>query len=665
LRFSLPLAVAFLLSICSLSFAAERTLLPVPYHSQIGEGNPLAPNNWCTVACMNMVFDYYEEVPGSPFCQPEIAMVTNTDDVAGGFFWRGTQASDARRGCHFSVLSLSIYGGLHGYSWRPAGFSALDTTWQWTPSELKNILDLGYPVIIHSTPGPLDSVYREDGSPFGEVTDTTEIGHSRVLVGYDDTLSPPIFIMHDPYSPGPQPVGAFVWCTQNYFWTRVWAPGSPFLFTAPWEIEVEKADTFDMNDTVSVKARVRYTCPPPLAGLFPLDAEAVLRLVLPPGIYHVAGDSSDHYLAGINSGGDVDSTEWVLVTADLAVDDSLLFNARGLLSSASVSYSLGYMDSVGSSCAVRLEVADISPPEVSVLFPDGGEVLQGGVTDSVWWWAADNVSVDTVTVLLSTDGGSSWDTLARGEPNDSSCAVVLPPVNEDSCMVRVLAFDPALNMGADTSDSLFSIRTDLLPPAVTVIYPNGGENLVGGAEDSVRWVAFDSSGVDSLSIFISTDQGATWDTLATGEQNDSVAHVIWPLVDCDECMLEVRAFDPQGFQGADTSDSFFGIHATGVLERQRIPSFDFYMGQPSPNPFARSTSVQFSVGREGRGLLKVLDSSGRTVRETVLPRVGVDRISSYVWDGSDERGAPVPSGVYFISLVSGKRTANVKVVLLR
>ncbi len=665
MRFSLPLAFVFLIGTCGSSVAAERTLLPVPYHSQIGEGNPLAPNNWCTVACLNMVFDYYGEVPGPPFCQPEIAMVVNTDDIAGSFSWRGTQATDARRGCHFSVLSLSVYGGLYGYSWRPVGFGALDTTWQWTSLELKSILDLGYPVVIHSAPGPLDSIYREDGSPFSEVTDTTEVGHSRVLVGYDDTLSPPIFIMHDPYSPGPQPVGAFVWCTQSYFWTTVWAPGSPLLFTAPWEIEVEKADIFDMNDTVSVKARVRYTCPPPLAGRFPLDAEPVLKIVLPSGVYHVAGDSSDHPLAGVSSAGDVDSTEWLLVTADAPVDDSLYFHARGVVSSASTSYFLGYTDSIGLSLSARLAVRDISAPQVRVLFPDGGEVLQGGVTDTVRWYAFDNVSVDTVTVLLSIDAGGSWDTLAAGEPNDSSCAVALPPINEDSCLVRILAFDPAFNLGIDSSDSFFTIRTDLLAPVVTVIYPNGGENLVGGAADSVRWVAFDSSGVDSLSIFISSDQGATWDTLATGEQNDSVAHVIWPLVDCDECMLEVRAFDPHGFQGADTSDSFFEIHTTEVSERRRIPSIDFYMGQPSPNPFARSTAVEFSTGREGRGVVRVLDSSGRIVRESVVLEDGDGGKSLYIWDGSDERGALLPSGVYFLTLASGKRAVNVKMVLIR
>ncbi|MFQ5906145.1 MAG: C39 family peptidase, partial [bacterium] len=366
MRSALLIATSLIAVLPPLSDAADYSLVAVPYHSQIAEGNPAVPNNWCSVACINMLFDYYEDVPGPPFCQVEIAMVVNTDDAAGSLAWQGTQASDARRGCHFSVLSQSINGGLFGYGWRSTGFSAVDTTWHWSVSTLKNLLDLGYPVIIHSVPGPLDSLYQQDGSPFTEATDTTETGHSRVLIGYNDTLAVPVFIMHDPWSPDSVPIGAFVWCTQSYFWNTVWPPGSGLLFAAPWEISVTHPDTLDMNDTVKVKAKVHYTGPPPLTGHFPLSETPVVRLVLPPGLSFSSGDSSLHRLSGINLSGDIDSTEWYILTGESASEDTFLLLARGILSSSSVSYPAGYRDSIGGYGVSPFVVSDISPPVVDV-----------------------------------------------------------------------------------------------------------------------------------------------------------------------------------------------------------------------------------------------------------------------------------------------------------
>jgi len=65
-----------------------------------------------------------------------------------------------------------------------------------------------------------------------------------------------------------------------------------------------------------------------------------------------------------------------------------------------------------------------------------------------------------VSIYLSTDGGATFPyLLAHGEPNDSSFTWTVQDWPSDSCLVKVVAYDPSLNTGFDLSDSLFSIGT--------------------------------------------------------------------------------------------------------------------------------------------------------------------------------------------------------------
>ncbi|HER43603.1 MAG TPA: T9SS type A sorting domain-containing protein [Candidatus Eisenbacteria bacterium] len=86
--------------------------------------------------------------------------------------------------------------------------------------------------------------------------------------------------------------------------------------------------------------------------------------------------------------------------------------------------------------------------------------------------------------------------------------------------------------------------------------------------------------------------------------------------------------------------------------------------QNYPNPFNPSTSIEFSLPARERVSLKVFDVSGRLVRTLVdgpLP----DGNHRYAWDGRNERGAAVASGVYFYVLRSESIRQARKAVLLR
>ncbi len=62
--------------------------------------------------------------------------------------------------------------------------------------------------------------------------------------------------------------------------------------------------------------------------------------------------------------------------------------------------------------------------------------------------------------------------------------------------------------------------------------------------------------------------------------------------------------------------------------------------------------------------LKVYDVSGRLIKTLVDRRMGPGRYEA-VWNGTNNSGAPIASGVYFYRLKVGNYTKTKKMVLLR
>jgi hypothetical protein len=84
----------------------------------------------------------------------------------------------------------------------------------------------------------------------------------------------------------------------------------------------------------------------------------------------------------------------------------------------------------------------------------------------------------------------------------------------------------------------------------------------------------------------------------------------------------------------------------------------------APNPMNPRASIAFSLSGAARGSLAVYSASGRLVRnlaETVFAAGGHE----FVWDGRDDAGREVPSGAYFVRLVTGDRVESVRTLVIR
>jgi beta-lactamase superfamily II metal-dependent hydrolase len=103
-------------------------------------------------------------------------------------------------------------------------------------------------------------------------------------------------------------------------------------------------------------------------------------------------------------------------------------------------------------------IADQTAPTIAVLSPNGGEAWDASGTHAITWNAADNVGVDSVDVDYSRSGtGGPWLAVQHGIANLGTLDWTLPAQGSDSAVVRIRAFDHALNIGQDASDALFRI----------------------------------------------------------------------------------------------------------------------------------------------------------------------------------------------------------------
>jgi hypothetical protein len=91
----------------------------------------------------------------------------------------------------------------------------------------------------------------------------------------------------------------------------------------------------------------------------------------------------------------------------------------------------------------------------------------------------------------------------------------------------------------------------------------------------------------------------------------------------------------------------------------------YSLRQNVPNPFNPSTVVHYDVPPGGGAMsLQVFDVSGRLVRTLVegIQTAGHKRIA---WDGRDDSGQPVSSGLYFYRLQAGDYAQTRKMLLLK
>lgn len=156
-------------------------------------------------------------------------------------------------------------------------------------------------------------------------------------------------------------------------------------------------------------------------------------------------------------------------------------------------------------------------------------------------------------------------------------------------------------------------------------------------------------------------------TLTSWQDGDSVAidTCFWregtELFFCD---YHADCYRPR-YGGAIAFDYADNI-LTGVEDygsRDQLPE-TYSLGQNYPNPFNPSTIIEFTLPRAGHVSLNVYNVIGQDVKRLVdgFYSAGTHRL---IWNGRDESGGSVSSGVYFYRIEASDFRETRKMVLMK
>lgn len=91
---------------------------------------------------------------------------------------------------------------------------------------------------------------------------------------------------------------------------------------------------------------------------------------------------------------------------------------------------------------------------------------------------------------------------------------------------------------------------------------------------------------------------------------------------------------------------------------------EYYLQQNYPNPFNPSTTINYNLPTSGLVSLNVYDLLGREVAPLVSTEQSAGQHSA-TWNGKNNSGNAVPSGVYLYSLSSGNIRNTMKMILMK
>jgi len=163
------------------------------------------------------------------------------------------------------------------------------------------------------------------------------------------------------------------------------------------------------------------------------------------------------------------------------------------------------------------------------------------------------VNITAATIAAGSSAKAEWRVNCTGG-EDANIAVTAQGTNTN------IAQDSA-------AVTQIPITADITEPTVTVNRPNGGESWVGGSNETITWTATDDKTPSAnlvINLTYSSDGGANWTSIATGEQNDGAYLWTVPSISSSLCLVKVVAVDAVGHNGFDVSDDTFTITTPGA-----------------------------------------------------------------------------------------------------
>ena len=98
-------------------------------------------------------------------------------------------------------------------------------------------------------------------------------------------------------------------------------------------------------------------------------------------------------------------------------------------------------------------------------------------------------------------------------------------------------------------------------------------------------------------------------------------------------------------------------------EADLLPT-EYGLDQNYPNPFNPETTIKYHLPEAGSVQIMVFNSVGQEIRTLVDSEKQAGNYN-VKWNGLNDQGVKVASGVYFVRMKAGKVTKNIKMLLMQ
>jgi hypothetical protein len=193
--------------------------------------------------------------------------------------------------------------------------------------------------------------------------------------------------------------------------------------------------------------------------------------------------------------------------------------------------------------------------------------------------------------------------------------------------------------------------------------PLAGAVVPSGVAADIEWIPIQDGPADHMDIFWSADDGATWDTVVVGTEDDSLYTWLVPEgVQSTDCMLMLAAVDSKDkVMGIGITNGTFTIGEAVIGLDPTIP-LRFALLPAAPNPFLGSTKVRFDLPEAAPVKFRLFAIDGSLVRTLANGELYPAGRHELAWDGRNDRGQRTGAGVYFMKIVAGDNQAVRKIV---
>jgi subtilisin family serine protease len=323
-------------------------------------------------------------------------------------------------------------------------------------------------------------------------------------------------------------------------------------------------------------------------------------------------------------------------------------------------YGWGVIDAYQAVLAVM--EPDTIPPEVTVTAPNGGETLTPGNVYTITWNATDNVGVASVSLYYSYDGGTNFDLIDNVSGNPGSYDWTVPNTPSTQCLVKIYAYDAASNEDWDVSDNFFTIE-------------EGPSNYVWVNSIDLS-LAYKGPNVEAVAELLVWDQDnqpvfkaevhSHWDGLTTDSDvfstrkqgigsctSDKIRNPVgWWYYYVDNVIYNGYTFR------SDIGETQAAIYAGGIqFAGSALNGF-------SVTHCKSAAEITFGLTRDTHVSLAVYDVAGQEVRTLVNGSLPAGT-RTLTWDGTNDNGERVSSGVYFYRIIAGEDVATDKMMLIK